>query len=120
MPRVVDVQEHKARIASAAWRLVAGRGLDAVSLRSVEAGVSMGQVQHYFASKDDLLYVAVEHSCQLIEQRLDQRLAETELAPRELVLALLTLLLGEDEHVRDAIRVNVAFGARTQNASRPC
>lgn len=120
MPRVVNVEEHQARIASAAWRLVASRGLDAVSLRSVakEAGVSMGQVQHYFASKNDLLYAAVKHSYQLIERHLDQKLATSGSDPRDTMLTLLTLLLGGDEVMRDAIRVNVAFGTRTQSEAR--
>lgn len=120
VPRVVNVEEQRRRIASAAWRLVAAQGLDAVSLRSAatEAGVSMGQVQHYFASKNDLLYAAVQHSYLLLEQRIESRLAATQGTPRDLVLTVLTLLLGEDEVAHDAIRVNVAFAARTQSEAR--
>lgn len=120
MPRVVDVGKHKERIASAVWRLVAARGLDVVSLRSVaaEAGISMGQVQHYFSSKDDLLYAGVEHSYKLIERRLDRQLEGSDGSRRELLLALLTALLGEDDLMRDAIRVNIAFAARPQNDER--
>lgn len=120
MPKVVNVAEHKARIAAAVWRLVAGRGLDAVSLRSVaaEAGVSMGQVQHYFATKNDLLYAGVQHSYLLIEQELEKQLSTQSSSPKDWMLAILFLLLGGDSVVRDAIRVNVAFGARTQNETR--
>lgn len=120
VPRTVDARAHRARIAAAAWQLVAGRGLDVVSLRSVaaQAGISMGQVQHWFATKDDLLYAAVEHSYQLIEQRLEEQVAAAAGSPREVVLALLALLVGQDEQVRDAVRVNLAFAARTQNQAR--
>ncbi|MDO5682707.1 MAG: TetR family transcriptional regulator [Propionibacteriaceae bacterium] len=45
----------------AVWRVVARRGLGAVSFRSVatEAGVSPGRVQHYFESKDALVRASV-------------------------------------------------------------
>ncbi|WP_175548186.1 TetR/AcrR family transcriptional regulator [Saccharopolyspora flava] len=120
MPKIVNVEEHRARIAAAVWRVVSDRGLDAVSLRSVasEAKVSMGQVQHYFASKDDLLYAGVKYSYGLIDQHVEQRLAESEGSPREVMLAILTVLVGEEPVVRDAIRVNIAFAARTQNEPR--
>lgn len=118
--RVVDVKERRTRIAAAVWRIVAGLGIDAVSLRSValEAGVSMGQVQHYYSTKNDLLFAGVEHSYQLVEQRLEQSVDSSSGSPRELMLAILTLLLGNDPTMREAIRVNVAFAARTQNEPR--
>jgi AcrR family transcriptional regulator len=61
VPRVVDHDERRREITYAVWYLLATRGPDAVSLRSVaaEAGVSVGRIQHYFASKQDLL----RHGC---------------------------------------------------------
>jgi AcrR family transcriptional regulator len=43
--------------------VIGSRGLEAVSLRDVaaQAGVSMGAVQHYFASKDQMLLFALSH-----------------------------------------------------------
>jgi AcrR family transcriptional regulator len=60
MPKQVDHDERRREIGEAVCRVLAARGLDAVSLRHVaaEAGVSMGRVQHYFASKDDMLLFA--------------------------------------------------------------
>ena len=50
MPKKVDRQERRTRIADALMRVAADQGLEAVSLRHVaaEAGVSAGMVQHYF------------------------------------------------------------------------
>jgi AcrR family transcriptional regulator len=47
----------------AVFRIVAARGLDEVSFRDVaaEAGVSIGTVQHYFPTKDQLLLSAMGH-----------------------------------------------------------
>ncbi|SES18070.1 transcriptional regulator, TetR family [Lentzea xinjiangensis] len=72
MPKQVDHDERRREIGAAVCRLIAQRGLDAVSLRHVaaEAGVSMGRVQHYFATKDDLLMFAFE----LISDRVAARL----------------------------------------------
>jgi AcrR family transcriptional regulator len=57
---VVDREERRSRIAEAILRIAASRGLDEVSLRDVaaEAGVSMGQVQHYFSTKREMLMFA--------------------------------------------------------------
>jgi len=62
MPRRVDHQQRRAEIAYAVWAVIAEDGLDAVSLRRVaaEAGISLGRVQHYFGSKEELL----RHTCQ--------------------------------------------------------
>jgi AcrR family transcriptional regulator len=42
--------------------IVAERGLDDVSVREVAsaAGVSIGTVQHYFRTKDDMLFTAFQ------------------------------------------------------------
>lgn len=52
-----DHAAKRAEILHAVWAVIARRGIAAVSVRSVaaEAGVSAGRVQHYFASKDDLV-----------------------------------------------------------------
>ena len=64
MPRQVDHQQRRTEIAYAVWAVIAEDGLDAVSLRRVaaEAGISLGRVQHYFASKEELL----RHTCQTV------------------------------------------------------
>jgi AcrR family transcriptional regulator len=72
MPKQVDHDERRRQIGDAVCRLIALKGLDAVSLRHVaaEAGVSMGRVQHYFATKDEMLMFAFE----LISERVATRL----------------------------------------------
>ena len=57
MPRVVDHDERRREITYAVWQLAAAGGLGAVTLRAVaaEAGVSVGRIQHYFASEEELV-----------------------------------------------------------------
>lgn len=62
IPPLHDRAQKTGEILLAVWRVVATRGLGAVSIRSVakEAGVSAGRVQHYFETKDDLIRASVE------------------------------------------------------------
>ncbi|GGU42376.1 TetR/AcrR family transcriptional regulator [Lentzea flava] len=72
MPKQVDHDERRREIGDAVCRVIAARGLDTVSLRHVaaETGVSMGRVQHYFATKDEMLMFAFD----LISERVEARL----------------------------------------------
>jgi TetR/AcrR family transcriptional regulator, transcriptional repressor of bet genes len=115
MPRQVDHQERRQAIAEAILRLVADRGLEAASLRAVaaEAGVSMGAVQHYFTSHDEMLLFALEYGNGLLARRLQDLLAEHRPAtPREAVRLLVGLLLPADDERRSGARLWAALIAR--------
>lgn len=62
MPKAVDHESRRGELAEALWRIAYRDGLDAVTVRQVaaEAEVSVGLVQHYFRSKDELLRFALE------------------------------------------------------------
>ena len=68
-------ESRRARIADAVLALGSREGIERVTLRAVaaEAGVSMGQVQHYFASREDMLLYAVTHGMQGMERRIRER-----------------------------------------------
>lgn len=101
MPKQVDHAARRRGIADALWRVVARDGFEEVSLRHVaaEAGVSMGLVQHYFRTKEQMLLFALD----TMEERAGGRFA-AELAmlpdpppPRAAVRAFLIQLLPLDE-----------------------
>ncbi|WP_422774110.1 TetR/AcrR family transcriptional regulator [Plantactinospora sp. WMMC1484] len=77
MPRKVDHEQRRRRIAEAVWVIVALRGMAAVSLRDVaaEAGISLGQVQHYFKTKDQVLRYAGQRLVELAGEELRRSLA---------------------------------------------
>jgi len=117
MPKQVDHEQRRADIAAAVWRLTVEEGLDAVSMRSVAAaaGVSLGQVQHYFASKDDLLLAAVE----LIGAQFSRRWAAAQPAeptPRAQIRTYLTQLLPLDEERMVEAHVGSAFLTRAPHS----
>jgi AcrR family transcriptional regulator len=53
MPRLVDHEERRARVAAAVWSVVSAEGLEAVTVRRVaaETGMSTSVVSHYFRAR---------------------------------------------------------------------
>ncbi|MEU4405202.1 TetR/AcrR family transcriptional regulator [Streptosporangium sp. NPDC023963] len=113
MPKKVDHEVRRRHIAEALHRVIDRDGLDAVSLREVaaEAGVSMGMVQHYFATKDEMLMFALEH----LNARVGLRIATARNrdSPRELVRAAVLELLPLDDERRTEARIALAYLARS-------
>lgn len=116
MPKQVDHQARQRRITDALLRITSSRGLEAVSLRDVaaEAGVSMGQVQHYFRTKDQMLAFAIRHQHERISQRIQQHLAAASgpRPARAVLRAMLAAMLPMDERGRAEASVWLAFLTR--------
>ena len=58
MPKTVDPIEKRAEFVTASWNVIAERGFDAVSLRSVAAaaGCTTGALTHYFSDRIIVLF----------------------------------------------------------------
>lgn len=97
MPKQVDHHVRRLALLDALWRITRREGWDAISLRKVaaEAGVSMGMVQHYFTTKDQMLRFAVEMMAEDTRQRIRERVAALPEphTPRQLVHAVLTEMI---------------------------
>lgn len=78
-------------------RITRRDGWDSISLRKVaaEAGVSLGMVQHYFATKDEMLRFAIEEMAEDTRQRIRHRVADLPQppTPRQLVETVLTEMI---------------------------
>lgn len=102
---------------SAVWALLAEHGAESVTMRqvAVEAGVSLGRVQHYFASKDELL----QHACRSVVDLAASRFAEdTEgLSPLQTIRALTLQPIPRDPKSRVGAAVWQAY--LTQAANDP-
>ena len=109
MPKIVDHEQRRTQIAEAVWAIVAFRGFEAVTLRSVaaEAGVSMGTVQHYFTNKEEMIYFActqfVEQASSGAESLMEQ--SNDPNAPRTIIRAVMqqTMPLNEEQRVGSAV-----------------
>ncbi|MGA5358048.1 TetR/AcrR family transcriptional regulator [Streptomyces purpurascens] len=115
MPRQVDYEDRRRRIAEAVCTLIARSGMEAVSLRDVaaEAGVSMGAVQRCFRTKQDMLLFALEHISQHVSERANQRIAasSTPQAASTLLSHTLAELALLDEESKTQAQVWLAFVA---------
>ncbi|MFJ8962979.1 TetR/AcrR family transcriptional regulator [Lentzea sp. NPDC102401] len=98
--------ERRGTILEAVFAIVDTEGTHQVSIRRVaeQAGVSVGRVQHYFPSKDDLLTAAFTAINDRGTARVQARLSES--SPAE---ALLTELIPATDDDRRLFRVAQAF-----------
>ena len=108
--------EHDVRrreIVEALLAIIGEQGLDGVSLREVatKAGVSVGRVQHYFRTKDQMLEAAFQRVNELGAELVGERLAG-ETSPRAVLRAIAAELLPVDDLHRHALQVGMAFTAR--------
>lgn len=113
MPKQVDHHVRRQEIASALERVVDQLGWSQASLREVarEAGVSLGQLQHYFSSRTTMLTFAMEHAAEQSAARIASRLESAGQAPhpRQVLQVLLTEMLPLRSDARAASRLSAAY-----------
>jgi AcrR family transcriptional regulator len=112
-PAPVDHDERRARLTEVLLAVVSEVGLEGATIRAVaaRAGVSIGTVQHYFATKDDMLLHAYRHVGEDLGARAEERAStagSVKGAIREVMLELLPL----DERRMAALRISLAFATR--------
>ena len=112
MPKIVDHEQRRTEIIYALWQVIYERGIHAASYQAVAraAGISVGRIQHYFASKQDL----VRAGCQTIVDTAESvHFERTEaLEPLDALTELLIQPLPRTEALRLGISVWYAYLAR--------
>ncbi|GAB3458376.1 hypothetical protein GCM10027519_17170 [Kineococcus endophyticus] len=90
----------------------------------------MGQVQHYFATKDDMLLDTLRRSYAAMERHVHEQLsagqqtpseegsAEDDVSERDVLVAVLDQLLAPDRDTQNAIRIGTAFAVRARQDAR--
>jgi AcrR family transcriptional regulator len=116
VPRKVNHEARRKEIADALWRVTRRDGWEAVSMRHVatEAGVSVGMVQHHFASKDEMLKFALETIGIQYGQRIVARITALPEPrdPRRVVEIVLDELLPRDGGGQVEVQASAAFLSR--------
>ncbi|GAB1508053.1 TetR/AcrR family transcriptional regulator [Actinophytocola sp. KF-1] len=114
MPRRIDHEARRRRLAEALWRIVTASGLEAVSLRHVaaEAGVSMGMVQHYFSDKEEMVLFALRGMTERVGRRMAVALDALPDEPLARVRAVLVETLPLDDERRLEAQVSATFLTR--------
>lgn len=111
MDRKSTPLDRREAVVSAFLTVVAGRGVESASFRTVadEAGVSLGTVQHYFRTRDDLLAATYEEVLRRIRTRLEA--IEGVSDPRQRLRSVLLELLPLDARRHDECVIHLAFAA---------
>lgn len=113
MPKKIDHTVRRLELTEALWRLSRRDGWEAISLRKVaaEAGVSMGMVQHYFTTKDEMLRFALEMISEDVQARIRARVASMPqpLTPRGLVETVLTEMIPRPSRRRTELDAAAVF-----------
>ncbi|MFB6992052.1 TetR/AcrR family transcriptional regulator [Streptomyces sp. NPDC056178] len=113
MPKQVDHRERRETIARALWRTVEQRGIAHASVREVarEAGISHGAVQHYFATREEMLVFAMDFASEQTSRRVAEDI--TGLGdpphPRDTLRAMLTEMLPLHPDARATSRMSAAY-----------
>ena len=108
MPRIVQSEERRAEVVEAAFRLLARDGVEGLSMRAVakEAGCTIGLLNHWFDSKDDLVEAAFARAVDAAVER-SRALREHDASVHDSLREFLPL----DDDRAEELRVGVAFWA---------
>ncbi|WP_020496232.1 TetR/AcrR family transcriptional regulator [Sciscionella marina] len=117
MPKQVDHGERRSQLAEALWRIAERDGFAAVTVRNIaaEAGVSVGRVQHYFASKDELLLFALQWVGEEFGGRITAKVSALPEPrdPREVVRIILTERLPLQQRSRVYVQALITWLGRS-------
>ncbi|MDX6763065.1 MULTISPECIES: TetR/AcrR family transcriptional regulator [Streptomyces] len=121
MPRTADHEQRRRQIAAAVSQLISEDGLDAVTVArtAATAGMSVGLVQHYFRTKDEMLLHAFREISAHIRARVEARIRDG-VAHRRPIARVMAEVMTEyiplDQARRTEYRVARAFAGRALDA----
>lgn len=96
---VKEHEERKNEIVDTAARLFAQKGYDECSVNDIlnTIGIAKGTFYHYFRSKEEVLDAVISRATDLIRERINQAMQNTELAPTEKMLHLFLAMRVKDQ-----------------------
>ncbi|MER9204184.1 TetR family transcriptional regulator [Mesorhizobium sp. M0933] len=102
MPKIVDVEQTRLRIAKAAGKAIAEKGISAVTMIDIAkaAGVTTGMITHYFESKTGIIAAALRVPLLNLERKVANQLEKGE---TDLATLLDVALPASRAHVEDSI-----------------
>ncbi|MFC4328949.1 TetR/AcrR family transcriptional regulator [Streptomyces andamanensis] len=115
MPKIVDHEARRVRLVEAVWSLTVRGGIEQVSLRKVaeEAGVSMGQVQHYYSSMQALIRDALDRAVRAVDATIEKAVTAADTTSPEAVLrACLYALISPAQEGTRLMRFALAVAGR--------
>lgn len=113
MPKIVDHEKQKEKIAEVVWKVIHREGLDHCTVRKIaeEAGLSAGAMRHYFPNQSQLFI----YSMQLVTNRVKARIERMTWTgtPADDVKQLLLQFLPVDEERKLEMEAWLSFTAKS-------
>ncbi|MGD1933793.1 MAG: TetR/AcrR family transcriptional regulator [Candidatus Phaeomarinobacter sp.] len=109
MPRLADPKVRRAEVVSAAAALIAAEGPEALSMRKIadQAGCTIGLLNHWFKSKDDLIEAVLDHAASAGVDRVHAAMDNPDITVEDVVREFLPI----DEERSAELRVWLVFWA---------
>lgn len=112
MPKIVDHEYRKVKIAEATWEVIVEEGLEHATVRKIakKAGLSVGSLRNTFPSQADLILYSME----LVSERVKKRIASKRYngPPLQVALELISEFLPADEERKIEMEVWFVFTAK--------
>ncbi|KKO55161.1 TetR/AcrR family transcriptional regulator [Paenibacillus sp. DMB20] len=117
MPKIVDHDLQKEKVAEASWRVIRQHGMEQASVRNIaeEAGLSVGSLRHYFATQSELY----AYSMKLVSERVNNRVKSMVFSGELLkdIPVLIQQILPLNEDTKQEMEVWFAFVVKSMSDS---
>ncbi|MEI9425418.1 TetR family transcriptional regulator [Mesorhizobium sp. Cs1299R1N1] len=102
MPKIIDVELTRLRIAKAAGKAIAAKGISAVTMIDIAnaAGVTTGMITHYYEGKADIIAAALRVPFLNMERKIAHLLEQGE---TDLAVLLDAAIPASKSHVEDSV-----------------
>ncbi|MER9204029.1 TetR/AcrR family transcriptional regulator [Mesorhizobium sp. M0933] len=102
MPKIIDVEQTRLRIARAAGKAIAGKSISAVTMIDIAnaAGVTTGMITHYFEGKADIIAAALRIPLLNMQRKVARLLKNGE---TDLATLLDVAIPASKAHVEDSV-----------------
>lgn len=114
MPKIVDHEKRKIKIAEATWKVIVEEGIENATVRKIAqaTGLSVGALRYYFASQTELLQFSMELVTERVKQRVEKRKISKDPMSLEVLTEGVSEVLPIDEERKIEMEVWLAFSAK--------
>ncbi|WP_028776148.1 TetR/AcrR family transcriptional regulator [Shimazuella kribbensis] len=114
MPKIVDHQKQKEKVAQAVWKVILKSGIEKATVRNIaeEANLSVSTMRHYFTNQSELLYFSMELIIERMEERIKNRVQQFEGSPFDAAKRIVLFFIPSNEEEHMELQVWLSFNAK--------
>ncbi|SDM27199.1 TetR/AcrR family transcriptional regulator [Sediminibacillus halophilus] len=110
MPKKVNHEQRRNKIAEAAWRVILENGMEGASVRKIaeKAGLSLGALRYYFSNQEELILYAMRLVKDRAAERIEQ-IIHRDVPPKQKMLEVLLEIVPTNRQTRAEMEVWFTF-----------